>query len=72
MTRQKVASGEIDLESLREMPLDEASAQLQKIRGVGPKVAACALLYGLGRADSIPMDVWINRAIAAFYPTDTG
>lgn len=64
----KAAEDWLELEQLREMPMDNARAALMKIRGVGPKVAACALLYGLGRADSVPVDVWINRAIAEYYP----
>ncbi len=65
---RRVANGELNLLEIAKLPLADASAELQKIRGVGPKVAACALLYGLGRADSVPVDVWINRALAAFYP----
>lgn len=65
---KKVTSGELDLPGLRTMPVDLASAELQKIHGVGPKVAACALLYGFARADVIPVDVWIKRALATFYP----
>lgn len=64
----KAVDGGLDLESLNSLPLEQASRELQKIRGVGPKVAACALLYGLGRADSVPVDVWINRALTAYYP----
>lgn len=65
---KRVSSGEIDLPSLYSMELAQASGELQKIRGVGPKVAACALLYGLGHADSLPVDVWIDRAMNTFYP----
>lgn len=65
---RRVSSGEIDFEELAVLPLSEAAAVLQTIRGVGPKVAACALLYGLGRTDSVPVDVWIGRAMTAFYP----
>jgi N-glycosylase/DNA lyase len=65
---QKVALGQIDFEELFEMPLDDARKQLQIIRGVGPKVADCALLFGCGRLDSFPIDVWIKRVLAKFYP----
>lgn len=64
----KAVEDGLDLDALRTLPLDEARAELVKIRGVGPKVAACALLYGLGRADSIPVDVWIDRALTEYYP----
>ncbi len=64
---KKVASGEIDLESLRDMPLDDARAVLMKIYGVGEKVADCTLLFGLSHIDAFPKDVWIKRAMAKLF-----
>ena len=64
----KVASGEIDLMSLREMELDEARKTLMTIKGVGPKVAECTLLYGFGRTECFPIDVWMKRAMAELFP----
>lgn len=65
---KQVASGALDLEALRTAPLDEARLALQQIRGVGPKVAECALLYGLGRRECFPMDVWMKRAMTRMFP----
>ena len=64
---RKVASGEINLEELKALPLDTAEAELLKIKGVGPKVAQCALLYGLGHIDAFPVDVWVKRIMAELY-----
>ncbi len=64
---QKVVSGEIDLADISGQPLDDARAELMKIKGVGPKVADCALLYGFGRKEAFPVDVWIKRAMTALY-----
>lgn len=64
----KVASGQIDLTALADMPLDEARRTLETIKGVGPKVADCALLFGCGRIECFPVDVWIKRVLACFYP----
>ena len=64
---RKVNGGEIDLESLREMPYDDAKAELMKITGVGVKVADCVLLYGLHRLDGFPLDVWMKRAMAVLF-----
>ena len=61
---KRIASGEIDLEAVRKMPLPDAKAKLQTISGVGPKVADCALLYGLHRTECFPMDVWMKRAVS--------
>ncbi len=60
---QKIASGQIDLESLKHTDYDTARQILLNIKGVGPKVADCVLLYGLGHKNAFPRDVWINRAI---------
>lgn len=65
---QRVASGETDLESVRNMPIEEARTQLMKIKGVGIKVADCTLLYGLHRLDCFPLDVWMKRAMATLFP----
>lgn len=65
---QKIAAGEVSLEALLTLPLEQARASLQKIRGVGPKVAECALLYGCGRMDAFPLDVWMKRVMAECYP----
>ncbi|HCC00015.1 MAG TPA: 8-oxoguanine DNA glycosylase [Ruminococcaceae bacterium] len=65
---RKVSSGAIDLNALSSIPLDEARSILQTIHGVGPKVAECALLFGCGRIDCFPIDVWVRRILAAYYP----
>ena len=64
---QKIASGEIDLEVLREKEYFEAQKELMKITGVGVKVADCVLLYGLHRLESFPLDVWMKRALSVLF-----
>lgn len=64
---KKVASGEIDLEKVKKMDYKNASAELQKINGVGKKVADCSLLFGFGFIDAFPKDVWIKRILQHFY-----
>ena len=65
---KKAASGEIRLEELRQAPTPEAMERLMEIKGVGPKVAQCALLFGLHKLDCLPRDVWIGRALDALFP----
>jgi len=65
---QMVAGGDIDLQAMYTMNLDSAREQLRRIRGVGPKVAECALLYGMGRVECVPVDVWISRVLERMYP----
>jgi endonuclease-3 len=45
---------------LSELPLDEAKAALTSIHGVGPKTAACLLLFALGRP-ALPVDTHVYR-----------
>lgn len=64
---EKVALGILDLELVREMTPEDAMAVLMSVNGVGPKVASCALLYGLYRTDFFPIDVWMRRIIENRY-----
>lgn len=64
---QKVANNEIDLYNLKNLPLDTARAELMKIKGVGPKVADCALLFSHKHIAAFPKDVWIKRAMEQLF-----
>lgn len=64
---KKVSGGEISLDEIKKMPYEEAHKTLQKICGVGPKVADCVLLCGFRKTEAFPMDVWMKRVIAHFY-----
>jgi N-glycosylase/DNA lyase len=59
----KVFGGEISLDKINEFSFEDASAALSKIKGVGPKVASCALLFGFGKTEAFPIDVWIKRSL---------
>ncbi len=62
---KEVYEGSLDLENLKTAPLAEARERLLKVHGVGPKVADCVLLYGLGRVERCPADVWMKRVLSA-------
>lgn len=64
---QKFSSNQIDVEALYTLPIDEARNTLMTIKGIGPKVADCALLFGWGRVECFPVDVWIRRAMNHFF-----
>lgn len=49
------------LSGLKEEPTDKARKTLLSLKGVGSKVADCILLFGMGRKDVFPTDVWIKR-----------
>ncbi|HEV2106931.1 MAG TPA: hypothetical protein VGR16_01565 [Thermomicrobiales bacterium] len=51
---------QMDLEHLRHMPLDDARQWLLRLHGVGPKTAACVLLFSLGKP-ALPVDTHVHR-----------
>ncbi len=63
----KVLGGEVDLDAVFGMTCEEAEKELCKIKGVGPKVAACTLLFGFGKLDAFPIDVWVKRVLSEYY-----
>ena len=65
---KKVANGEINLNVIKEMPSADAQKYLMQIKGVGPKVADCILIFGAGRLDVFPVDTWIDKAMKTLYP----
>jgi endonuclease-3 len=52
--------GSFDLTFLKDKPLDEAKAWLRSLPGVGPKTAACVLMFALGRP-ALPVDTHVHR-----------
>ncbi len=52
--------GSLDLSFLGEMPLAEAKAWLRSLPGVGPKTAACVLMFALG-LPALPVDTHVQR-----------
>lgn len=53
-------SPEWDLGFLRQLPLEEARTWLRALPGVGPKTAACVLLFSLG-LPAMPVDTHVER-----------
>ncbi len=52
--------GSLDLDFLREMALPDAREWLTSLEGVGPKSAACVLLFA-GRRPVLPVDTHLHR-----------
>jgi len=60
-----VAEDESFLEKVAGAKLyEDAEKLLVSLKGVGPKVAACTLLFGFERYDAFPVDVWIKKVLA--------
>ena len=49
------------------MSTSDARCELMKIKGVGPKVADCVLLFSAGKSDAFPIDVWVQRIMRSLY-----
>jgi endonuclease-3 len=58
----KERHGSFDLSFLRTLPAAEAVAYLASFRGVGPKTAACTLLFACG-LEVFPLDTHIFRVL---------
>jgi endonuclease-3 len=54
------ARGELSLDFLADLSLDDARAYLRTLDGVGPKSAACVLLFSLDKP-AMPVDTHIHR-----------
>ena len=57
ITRQR---GKLNLDFLKEMPVEEAKAWLTQINGIGPKTAAIVLLFSLDMP-AFPVDTHVHR-----------
>ena len=66
-TAQRIAAGQCDLASLRQMRVADARAELVKLPGVGDKIADCVLLFAYGFRTVFPIDVWIAKALRKYY-----
>ncbi len=62
-TARMVDSGRFDLDALTGMAYESAHSRLRALPGVGPKVADCICLFGLGHLQAVPVDVWIRRVL---------
>ena len=58
---------QLDLDALKKADTAAAKKELMKLYGVGNKVSDCILLFGMGRFDSFPVDVWIKRIMEYCY-----
>ncbi len=60
MRRITEERGELNLDFLRDLPVEEGAAWLRQLGGVGPKTAACVLLFSCQKP-ILPVDVHVHR-----------
>ena len=63
----QVLSGTLDLTGIAALPDSELIAALERVRGVGIKVASCVALFAYGRTACAPVDTWIQKIIRQAY-----
>lgn len=65
---RRVSEGETDLKKIENAESFEViMEELKLILGVGDKVASCVALFGMGRLEAFPIDVWMKRAIDEYF-----
>jgi N-glycosylase/DNA lyase len=52
------------------LPYAAAKERLRSLPGVGEKIADCVLLFGAGKLEAFPVDVWILKTMAQRYGLD--
>jgi N-glycosylase/DNA lyase len=52
---------------MKDLSYIELRKKLMELPGVGEKVADCVSLFGFGKLESFPIDVWMERALARLY-----
>ena len=65
-TSKMICDG-FELGEIKHMPVEAARKELMRLKGVGPKVADCVLLFGCRHADAFPVDVWVARLMESWF-----
>ena len=66
---QKAVAGDLERDYIYNLTTEKAIEHLCRVKGIGPKVASCALLFGFEKYDAFPIDVWIKRVILKYFVT---
>ena len=65
---RRVTDGRLDLSEVEKMEPEQAREALRTVKGAGPKVAECALLFGFCQTAAFPIDTWMKKVLANYYP----
>ena len=67
----RLLDGSLSLDEVEAMSdTEQAIEMLCTVKGIGVKVASCALLFGFARLDAFPIDVWIKRVGEKYFPEE--
>lgn len=56
-----------DFEKWTDLDTEHLLIELQKLSGVGPKVADCVALFGFHKTDSFPVDTWVEKIYNCYF-----
>lgn len=66
-TTKVIADGSVNLEQIKAMNMENAHKALLNLKGIGPKVADCIILFSMKKSEAFPVDVWVKRIMQYFY-----
>lgn len=65
----RMKDGRLDVNALAKLnSTEDCITGLCEVKGIGLKVASCAALFGMGRYDAFPVDVWMKKVAAKYFP----
>ena len=68
---KRILGNELSIEEVTQQESTEKAVEmLCTVKGIGVKVASCALLFGFSRLDAFPIDVWIRRVGEKYFPEE--
>lgn len=66
---QAISENRISIDKIKdEADFQKCVDELCLVKGIGLKVASCALLFGFEKTEAFPIDVWMKRALAKYFP----
>ncbi|MBP3370516.1 MAG: DNA-3-methyladenine glycosylase 2 family protein [Clostridia bacterium] len=64
----RTLDGRLSLEDIRsERDIERSIELLCEVKGIGNKVASCALLFGFEKYNAFPIDVWMKRVAEKYF-----
>lgn len=61
---------EANFDEINKLSTDELYNYLINLKGIGPKVASCILLFGFGRTEKFPVDTWLEQVYYNHFSTE--
>lgn len=66
-TSKMILEKQVDISNISVLPTLELVTQLQKLSGIGQKVADCIALFAYSRSEVFPVDVWTKRVFEKLF-----